>query len=64
MQTKGASPFIAGDLSIADLYLAPIVFYASLTPDSETLFAAEGFADWWERIQALPSYQATIPNFG
>ena len=24
MQTKGASPFLAGDLSLADLYLAPI----------------------------------------
>ena len=26
MKTKGSSPFIAGDLSLADLYLAPIVF--------------------------------------
>jgi glutathione S-transferase len=32
MKTKGSSPFIAGDLSLADLYLAPIVFYVSLTP--------------------------------
>ena len=27
MKTKGASRFIAGELSLADLYLAPIVFY-------------------------------------
>ena len=26
MKTKGSSPFIAGELSLADLYLAPIVF--------------------------------------
>ncbi len=64
MQTKGASPFVAGDLSLADLYLAPVIFYASLTPDAEALFAAEGFADWWARMQALPSYQATVPSFG
>jgi glutathione S-transferase len=64
MKTKDASPFIAGDLSLADLYLAPCVFYLSLTPDAEDLFATEGFADWWERVQALPSYQATVPSFG
>ncbi len=32
MKTKGSSPFIAGELSLADLYLAPIAFYVSLTP--------------------------------
>jgi glutathione S-transferase len=65
MTTKGSSPFIAGDLSLADLYLAPLAFYVSLTPDAETLFAGPaGFADWWGRIQALPSYQTTVPSFG
>ena len=65
MKTRGSSPFIAGELSLADLYLAPCVFYVSLTPDAETLFAGvEGFADWWERVQALPSYQSTVPSFG
>jgi glutathione S-transferase len=64
MATKGGSPFLAGDLSLADLYLAPVVFYASLTPDAGALFDADGFADWWERVQALPSYQQTTPSFG
>ena len=62
MQTRGASPFIAGDLSLADLYLAPIVFYVSLTPDMPNLLAIEGFADWWARIQALKSFQDTPPS--
>lgn len=64
MKTKGASPFIAGALSLADLYLAPILFYVALTPDRDVLFDVEGFADWWTRIQALPSYQATQPDLG
>jgi glutathione S-transferase len=65
MKTKGRSPFLAGELSLADLYLAPCVFYVSLTPDAEALFArVEGFAEWWARVQALPSYQATTPSFG
>lgn len=59
MQTRGASSFIAGDLSLADLYLAPIAFYLSLTPDMPNLLAIEGFADWWARIQALKSFQDT-----
>ncbi len=51
MQTRGSSPIIAGDLSLADLYLAPIAFYVSLTPEKDTLFQADGFSDWWAKIQ-------------
>jgi glutathione S-transferase len=61
MRTKGASPFIAGDLSLADLYLAPIAAYLSLTPDAETLFAVPGFADWWTHIQSVESFKTTQP---
>jgi glutathione S-transferase len=64
MKTRGASPFIAGDLSLADLYLAPIAFYVSLTPDKDALFNVPGFADWWAKMQALKSYKDTEPNFG
>jgi glutathione S-transferase len=64
MQAKGASPFIAGELSLADLYLAPIAFYVSLTPDKDAAFDVEGFADWWARVQALPSFKDTTPNLG
>ena len=64
MKTKGSAPYIAGALSLADLYLAPILFYVSLTPDKDALFDVEGFADWWTRIQALPSYKATQPDLG
>lgn len=64
MQTKGDSPFIAGDLSLADLYLAPIVFYVSLTPDFDAACKIDGFAAWWEKIQALPSFKATEPDLG
>ena len=64
MKTKGDSEFLAGDLSLADLYLAPIVFYVSLTPDADSVFKVDGFADWWTRIQALKSFQSTQPNLG
>jgi glutathione S-transferase len=64
MATKGDSPFIAGELSLADLYLAPIACYLSLTPDKDTLFDVPGFADWWTKIQALESFKSTQPNLG
>src|ERR1700693_5017516 len=64
MKTKASSPFIAGELSLADLYLAPIVFYVSLTPVKEALFDIDGFADLWAKMQALQSYKDTQPNLG
>ena len=64
MKTRGSSAFIAGELSLADLYLAPIVFYVSLTPDKEALFNIDGFADWWTMMQALQSYKDSQPKLG
>ncbi len=62
MRTKGSSDFIAGELSLADLFLGPLVFYVSLTPDMPGLLEVPGFADWWTRIQGLPSFQQTQPK--
>ncbi|WP_428376160.1 glutathione S-transferase family protein [Lichenicoccus sp.] len=64
MQERGSSPFIAGELSLADLYLAPIAFYVSLTPDQDRLFDVPGFAQWWTSIQALPCFKRTQPSPG
>lgn len=64
MKTKGESTFIAGDLSLADLFMAPLVFYVSLTPDFAGLLDIPGFADWWKVVQGLQSFQDTQPNPG
>jgi glutathione S-transferase len=65
MSIKGESPFIAGaQVSLADLYLAPIAAYLSLTPDKDALFDVPGFADWWAKIQALESFKSTQPKLG
>jgi glutathione S-transferase len=53
INTKGESTFIAGDLSLADLFLAPVVFYVSLTPDFAGLLDIRGFPDWWKDVQGL-----------
>jgi len=56
MSLKGADHFIAGDLSLADLYLAPLINYLSKTPDYKTLSDIPGLDAWWTIIQALPSF--------
>ena len=59
VKTRGSSPFIAGELSLADLFLAPVIAYVAMTPDKDTLLSIEGFSGWWDRVQALPSFKAT-----
>jgi glutathione S-transferase len=65
MKLRGSDAFLAGARpSLADFYLAPICFYVALTPDAGQLFAVDGFAAWWDRIQALECYKATEPQLG
>lgn len=63
MKLRGSTPFIAGDRpSLADFHLAPICFYVGLTPDAAEVFDVPGFAEWWQRIEAMPSYRETAPK--
>lgn len=63
MKLKGSDPFISGQVpSLADFYLAPMCAYIALTPDAEQMFAVDGFTSWWERVQALPCFKATVPQ--
>lgn len=65
MKLRGDDPWIAGaNPTLADFYLAPICFYVGLTEDAGKVFDVPGFADWWARVQALPSYKATEPDLG
>ena len=59
MFLKDSAPFIAGDLSLADLYLAPILSYVALTPDAGMLFEVPGFREYWERLQSQESFRDT-----
>ena len=55
--------YLAGEtVSLADLFLAPIFFYAGLQPEGETLFGGKAnIAAWKQRISARSSFQATLP---
>lgn len=62
MRIKGSSLFLAGDeISIADLYLAPLFAYIALTPHLDEFAGLPGVREWWERISSRDSFKATQP---
>jgi glutathione S-transferase len=62
---KGGDPFLAGNqVSLADLYVVPILFYLKLTPEKELLTPHKGLEAWWHAMSERPSVQKTAPNLG
>ena len=65
MTNKGDAIWLAGDKpSLADYFLAPIMFYVSLTPDASRLMAVPGVSDWWEAINGVETFKKTEPDLG
>jgi glutathione S-transferase len=57
--------FLAGNqLSLADLYLVPILFYFRMTPEKELLAPHKGLEAWWQTMAERPSVAKTAPNLG
>jgi glutathione S-transferase len=62
---KGSNTFLAGSqVSLADLYLVPIVFYLKLTPEKELMTPRKGLDAWWQLMSERPSVKKTAPNLG
>jgi glutathione S-transferase len=62
---KGNDEFLAGSqVSLADLYVLPILFYLRLTPEKELLLPHKGLEAWWQTMGARASVQKTAPNLG
>jgi glutathione S-transferase len=62
---KGSHTFLAGgQISLADLYLVPIVFYLKLTPEKELMAPRKGLEAWWLMMSERPSVKKTAPNLG
>jgi glutathione S-transferase len=62
----GGDPWLAGpSLSLADLMLAPIIAYMTMTPEGPGLLAERpGLARWWQAMSSRPSMAATTPKLG
>ena len=62
MRIKGGSPYIAGQgVSIADLYLAPILAYVTMTPHKDEFLKLPGVQAWWDLICDRESFRSTQP---
>ncbi len=62
MKLKGQSLWLAGGaVSVADLYLAPIMAYITLTPHKEEFLGMPGVQAWWDMVSNRKSFQATQP---
>jgi glutathione S-transferase len=56
--------FLAGDsISIADLFLLPIMFYLELTPEKSLLAACPNIRRWYDSMASRPSFAKTVPQF-
>jgi glutathione S-transferase len=55
-------PFLAGEhLTIADLMLAPQVYYLAATPEGAAILKDTALLSWLGRMNARPSMMATVP---
>lgn len=55
---------MCGDrLTLADLYLAPMIDYALEVPEFRQMFSGHhNLGDWWQRGTALESFRETQPS--
>ena len=62
-ETLSGNQYLAGDeLSLADFFLAPIIFYVSnMQEGKEAVGDAPSVQAWHQRIANRSSYQATFP---
>ncbi len=63
---KSGDAFLVGsDVSLADLFLAPVFAYFTMTPDAQELLQPHaGLRSWWETMSNRPSMQKTQPKLG
>lgn len=62
----GGGPYLAGPrLSLADLYLAPVLAYLAMTPEAgELLGPHRKLKEWWRSMDSRPAMEKTRPNLG
>lgn len=61
----GAPWFGGNSLSLADLHLAPLLAYLTMTSEGPALLATQpALGAWWDRVSARPSMASTQPQFG
>lgn len=58
----GDQAFLAGEeLTLADLMLAPQIYYLAATPEGSAILEGTALVAWLKRMNARPSMMATLP---
>jgi glutathione S-transferase len=62
----GKRPYLAGsEYSLADMFVAPIVFYAQILPEGhQVLKGKDNIGSWFGKVSARKSFAATAPQMG
>mgnify|MGYP000694305839 CR=1 FL=1 len=56
------TPYLAGeDMTLADLFVQPVLFYVNFTPEGRERLAGTPILDWLDRMNARDSAEATMP---
>lgn len=62
MKIRGRDPFISGsEISLGDLFLAPIIAYITMTPHKDEFLGLDGVSSWWGAVTARDSFKNTAP---
>jgi glutathione S-transferase len=63
---KDGDRYLAGpEISLADLFLAPIFTYFTMTPDAQELLRpCPGLSTWWQEMSTWDTMVRTQPNLG
>jgi glutathione S-transferase len=62
-QSLQIGPYLAGDrLTLADLFLAPILFWLEKTPEGQVALPKyPAVGRWYQALDERPSFRATLP---
>jgi len=62
----GKRPYLAGsEYSLADMFVAPIVFYAQILPEGQqVLKGKDNIGSWFGKVSARKSFAGTAPQMG
>ena len=62
----GKRPYLAGsEYSLADMFVAPIVFYAQMLPEGQQLLNGKSnIGSWFGKVSGRKSFAATAPQMG
>jgi glutathione S-transferase len=65
MENRGSRRWLAGDKrTLADMLLAPLVDYVSLTRERGRIESVAGMESWWQQVTGLESFRITRPDLG